>query len=166
MDILSQWNLGLKHTFRLLLLAIPFLLGTSSTLASGPQVFPDIRSLMGAPYYRITCSNTDREVQTHVVVSINEGWVKEFKIYLIAPSESVQTIEAIGSELSSFYSSLGFTKLEIKGNWPGAYLDQQMSLDVRDGQKGMEGHFEYDDGDGFETSLDMNCGAVNYIRFG
>lgn len=166
MNNLSIFNLFLKRSFRWLMLLIPATFGTTSALASGPQVFPDIRSLMGAPYYRITCSHTDREVQTHVVVSVNEGWVKEFKVYLIAPSESVQTIEAYGSDLSGFYASLGFTQLDIKGDWPGAYLNQQMSLRIRDGQHGMEGHFEYDDGDGFETSLDMNCGAVNYIRFG
>ena len=76
----------------------------------------------------------------------------------------MHVIEVAAGDLSGFVASLGFTHLEIKGDWTGAFFNQRLFLNVWDGQDGMVGHLEYDDGDGFETSLDMICGAVNYVR--
>lgn len=132
--------------------------------ASEPRKYSSVRSLMGNPFYRITCSDTNHEVHTHIFAEINEDIVREFKIVLAAPAESVKVIDFYGGDLAGFSANLSFTKLLIEGLVTSSYFNQKLSLDIRDGQRGMVGHFEYDDGDGFETSLDMICGATNYIR--
>jgi hypothetical protein len=120
---------------------------------------------MGIPIYRLSCSNTVDDVHTHVFATVNENIIREFKIVSAAPYEPAQELSFEGAELADFLVHPSYSNITINGSINTSYSYQTVSLEVSDGNRGLVGYLEFNDGDGFEMSVEMNCRAVNNLRY-
>lgn len=145
-------------------LLIGLLLSSTATTAfAGSESYPNLASLKSANFYRLTCSDTSSEIQANIYVEVNNGKVDDVKIITIAPALSLNVIQFAKTDLNGIKASAKDTKLEVSGTRPGAYYDEELSLVVKDGDKGLTGKLYYNDGDGMTLTRKVNCGAVNYI---
>lgn len=135
----------------------------STAQAAGPQEFKTLKELEQAGSFRLTCSAMGAESQVHTFVNVEQGKVDQFQLVLVYPALSMKIRAFTPAQAKGMKLALSSSQLEISGSRPGAYLNEEASLVVRDGANGLKGELSYDDFDGFWIQQPMKCGAVNYF---
>lgn len=150
---------------KILFALLPFVASAFSTsaVAAGAENYDNLAALAKTSFYRLTCSDTASEIQVHGYVEVSGGKPVAFKIYTLKPALSVDVTEFSKKDLGGLKVSLSPKALVIDGGRAGAYYDETVSIEVKDGAQGLEGTFSYNDGDGVSFSRSVRCGAVNYI---